>query len=163
MMDSLGAPKISLPPKPSNVDSQDPFPPADFYRILIQPWYPLRVIISQQYIGSNLFSYLFSLGSRVSRLTVCRTYLYHCLMYAMVCLADGEAKRGCSLLLTDRKTRAQRTCEPQFLFRSMHGPTKIHLAVDDLAFSLAESFSKGLRLFCTREPAQSGLANGKWR
>lgn len=61
------------------------------------------------------------------------------------------------------KTRAQRTCETQFLFRSMHGPTEMHLAVDDLAFSLAESFSKGLRLFDTREPAQSGLANGKWR
>ena len=77
----------------------------------------------------------------------------------MIRLADEEA----SLLLTDRKTRAQRTCETQFLFRSMHGPTKMHLAVDDLAFSLAESFSRGLSLFCARGPAQSGLANGKWR
>ena len=39
MMGSLGAPQIPLPPKPSNIDPQDPLPPSVFYRILIQPWY----------------------------------------------------------------------------------------------------------------------------
>lgn len=63
------------------------------------------------------------------------------LPYAMFSLAGGEAKRGCNLFLTDRKTRAQRTCETQFLFRSVHGPAKMHYTMDDLAFSLAEPFS----------------------
>lgn len=49
------------------------------------------------------------------------------------------------------------------MFRSVHGPFKMHFIVDNLGFSLAEPFSSGLRLIYTRELAQSGLASGIWR
>lgn len=77
----------------------------------------------------------------------------------MVSLPGGETKRRNNLYLTDRIIKAQRTCETQSLFKSVHEPAKMHFTMDDLAFSLAEPFSRGLRLFYTRKPAQSGLAN----
>lgn len=80
----------------------------------------------------------------------------------MIHLAGREARRY-NLYLIDRKTNAERTCETQSLFRSVHGPVKMHFTMDNLAFSLAEPFSIRLRLFYTQELAQSGLANGTWR
>lgn len=46
------------------------------------------------------------------------------------------------------------------IFTSVHGPAEMFFTVDDLAFSVAGPFSIGLRLFYTRELAQSELANG---
>lgn len=56
-----------------------------------------------------------------------------------------------------------RELKAQFLFKFVHGLAKMHFTMDDLAFSLAEPFAVGLRLFYTREPALTGLANSKWR
>ena len=76
---SLGAPKISLSPKPSNIAPQDPPLPHLLQSSNTALVSMMRVIISQQYTGSDLFPNLFSVGSRISRLTVFRTYSYHCL------------------------------------------------------------------------------------
>lgn len=79
-------------------------------------------------------------------------------LYVTISFAGREARGRHNLYFTERKTKAQRTCETQFL-----SSQSMLLLKCDPASSLAEPFSTGFSLFCMKELAHSGLANGIWR